>query len=103
MDATTSINSKCTIFPAFRGRAFFLPHQISVVLPGSGGGGGIRSAVLALKTDGLVDEQVSCDRVASSRNGEGNDNTFALVSLCNPKYVLPIVTNREATAQRGSS
>lgn len=35
----------------------------------------VRSSVLALETDGLVDEQVTCDRVAGSEDSEANDNT----------------------------
>lgn len=43
----------------------------------------IRSSVLALEADGLVDEQVASDRVAGSEDGEANDNTWTYVSLCN--------------------
>lgn len=43
----------------------------------------IRSSVLALEANGLVDEQVTCDRVAGSEDSEANDNTWYYVSLCN--------------------
>lgn len=46
-------------------------------------GSGIRSSVLALEANGLVDEQVTCDRIAGSEDSEANDNTWTCVSLCN--------------------
>lgn len=67
------------------GRPCFAPanypdrNDALVVLLGSG----VRSSVLALEADGLVDEQVASDRVAGSEDGEANDNTWTYVSLCN--------------------
>lgn len=77
---------------------FPVRHDALVVLLGSG----IGSSVLALETDGLVDEQMTCDRVASGDDSEANDNTCICVSLCNAAAIIVFMTNREESTQRGS-
>jgi hypothetical protein len=62
----------------------------------------VRSSVLTLEADGLVDEQVTCDRVAGSEHGEANDNAWMDVSLSSIAARLPIMTNLVESTQRGS-
>lgn len=65
----------------FASANFPVRNDALVVLFGSGSV--IRSSVLALEADGLVDEQVTSDRVAGSEDREANNNTWTYVSLCN--------------------
>lgn len=51
------------------------PDRNDALVVLSRSGSVIRSSVLALEADGLVDEQVASDRVAGSDDSEANDNT----------------------------
>jgi hypothetical protein len=53
-------------------------------------GSAVRSSVLALEADRLVDEQVTCDRVAGSEDSEANDNTWRFVSPCNAAETINV-------------
>lgn len=66
------IASPCMSFPNSNLLSGF---SSSVVFFGGIVGGAVGGAVLALETDGLVDEQVAGHRVASGADGEANDNS----------------------------
>lgn len=87
----TSIFRHCTSppgQPCFASANFPDRNDALVVLLGRGSV--VRSSVLTLEANGLVDEQVASDRVAGSEDREANDNTWTNVSFFNAVEITEV-------------
>lgn len=82
---------------------FLGTHFSNLVMPlGSIMGSAVRSSVLTLEADRLVDKKVAHARVAGGKHGETNDDTCMNVSPRAFLIAISQMTDQEGSTQRGS-